>query len=104
MRDKSRETSVEEMKVIFAGVLAGLFLAMTLVGCSKEAPAANAKPYPLDTCLVCGMKLSTMGKPFTFVYQGQQIKVCDASEKADFEKDPAKYLKKLEAVEAGSRK
>ena len=28
--------------------------------------------------------------------QGQEIKVCDASEKADFEKDPAKYLSKLE--------
>ncbi len=95
---------MKKTNVILATVLAGFFLAMTLAGCSKEEPAANAKPYPLDTCLVCGMKLSMEGKPVTFVYQGQQIKVCDASEKADFEKDPAKYMKKLEDAEAASRK
>ena len=34
-----------------------------------------------------------------FVYQGQQIKLCDKSETADFDKDPAKYLKKLAEAE-----
>jgi nitrous oxide reductase accessory protein NosL len=95
---------MNKSNVILATVLAGFLLAMTLAGCSKQAPAANAKPYPLDTCLVCGMKLSMMDKPFTFVYQGQQIKVCDAGEKADFEKDPAKYMKKLADAEAAARK
>jgi len=65
----------------------------------------EAKPYPLKTCLVCGMKLSMMGKPFEFVYQGQKIDLCDASEKADFDKDPKKYLKKLaDAVAQQKRK
>ena len=84
-------------------------------GCSKQEKAptattsvpeaidASAKPYPLDTCLVCGMKLSMMDKPVTFVYQGQQIKVCDVSEKAEFEKDPAKYMKKIEEAEAAPK-
>jgi len=63
-----------------------------------QKPAADAPkpiPYPLNTCLVCGMKLGSMGAPDVFVYQGQEIKVCDKSEQADFEKSPDKYLKKL---------
>jgi len=78
-----------------SGIAAALAVAM-LVGCSKhEEILTGAKPYPLKTCLVCDMKLADMGSPYVFVYQGQEIKVCDKSEKADFEKDPPKYLKKL---------
>jgi nitrous oxide reductase accessory protein NosL len=58
-------------------------------------------PYPLDTCAVCGMKLGEMGeKPYTFVYQGREIKVCDKSEEADFKKEPAKYLKAIDEAAA----
>jgi len=80
-------------------------LATILVACNAKKEEAqttqesqatiNAKPYPLDTCLVCGMKLAEMGEPYTFIYEGQQIKVCDKSEKASFDKDPAQYMKKL---------
>jgi YHS domain-containing protein len=56
---------------------------------------AKAKPYPLDTCIVSGEKLGEMGKPFTFVYQGQEIKLCCKSCKKDFDKEPEKFLKKL---------
>ena len=59
----------------------------------KEA----AKPYPLDTCIVSGEKLNEMGKPFVFIYQGQEIKLCCKDCKKKFDKEPAKYLKKLEA-------
>lgn len=83
--------------------LAGFLLAILLCGCSqKEEPVATGKPYPLDTCLVCGMKLSMMDKPYTFTYEGQQIKVCDAGEKADFDKNPSEYLKKIEQAGTGS--
>ena len=78
--------------------LIGLLFALAFAGCSKEDQSAGAKPYPLDTCLVCGMKFEQMEKPYVFVYQGQQIKVCDESEKAMFEKDPARYMKKLETA------
>jgi hypothetical protein len=62
---------------------------------------AKVIPYPLDTCAVCGMKLGEMGeKPYTFVYQGREIKVCDKSEEADFKKDPAKYLKEVDEAAA----
>ena len=35
-----------------------------------------------------------MGKAVAFVYKGQEIKVCDKSEKADFDKDPGQILEK----------
>jgi hypothetical protein len=44
-----------------------------------------------------------LGKPFVFVYKGQEIKLCDKSEKADFDKEPDKYMKKL-ADEAAKQK
>jgi len=61
-----------------------------------EEKKATVKPYPLDTCIVSGEKLGEMGKPVVFVYQGQEIKLCCKSCKPKFDKEPAKYLKKLE--------
>ncbi|BCU77901.1 hypothetical protein [Luteolibacter sp. LG18] len=67
----------------------------------KEQPATKegkekAKPYPLDTCIVSGEKLKEEGKdPVSFVYKGQEIKLCCNDCREDFDKDPAKYLKKL---------
>ena len=48
------------------------------------------KPYPLDTCIVDGMKLGSMGAPYVFVYQGQEIKLCCPDCKPVFLKDPKK--------------
>jgi len=55
----------------------------------------EVKPYKLETCIVSGEKLGEMGKPFVFVHEGQEIKLCCKSCKKKFDKDPAKYLKKL---------
>lgn len=89
--------------------LIAIALAITLVAggtttLAEDQKAPPPKPYPLDTCLVCGMKLNEMGKPFVFVYKGREIKVCDKSEKADFDKAPKKYLKKLAPAEAKLKK
>ena len=62
----------------------------------ETAKAATAKPYPLDTCIVSDEKLGKMGKPVSFIYQGQEIKLCCKSCRKDFDKEPAKFLKKLE--------
>lgn len=83
-------------------ILTSILLALPMAGCSKAEKAVAAKPYPLDTCLVCGMKLGEMGSPYTFVYQGQELKVCAESEQAEFNQDPDKYLKKL--ADAGTPK
>jgi len=60
----------------------------------KAAP----KPYPLDKCIVTDEKLDSMGKPYVFTHEGQEIKMCCKSCLKDFNKDTAKYLKKLEGA------
>lgn len=59
------------------------------------ADGSKAKPYPLKTCIVTDDKLDE--DAVSKVYGGQEIKVCCKKCFKDFEKDQAKYLKKLEA-------
>lgn len=65
-------------------------------------PDAKAKPYPLDTCLVTDEKLGADPdmKPFSFVHEGQEIKLCCKSCKKKFDKSPETYLKKLKDAPA----
>jgi len=79
-------------KLLGASTLILTFLVSPLVGL-----AADAKPYPLDTCIVSGEKLGEMGKPHSVTYQGQEIKFCCKDCVKDFNKAPEKYLKKLNA-------
>lgn len=58
--------------------------------------SATAKPYPLDKCIVTDEGFNH-GKPYAFVHDGQEIKLCCEDCMADFKKEPAKYLKKLAA-------
>jgi YHS domain-containing protein len=54
----------------------------------------NAVPDLLKICPVSKEKLGgDMGKPFVFVYKGQEVKLCCPGCKKDFDKDPAKYMK-----------
>lgn len=64
-----------------------------------EEAAKKLKPYPLDTCVVTGEKFGGMGEPYVFVYQGREIKLCCKGCLKEFKKDPAKYLKQIEAAE-----
>ncbi|HXC98745.1 MAG TPA: hypothetical protein VN048_05340 [Verrucomicrobiae bacterium] len=82
---------------ILAAALAGALTVRADDGTNKPVP------YPLNTCAVCGMKLGEMGKPYVFVYQGREIKVCDKSEEADFKKDPKKYLKDIDDAVAKAK-
>ncbi len=65
---------------------------------TKPAAPATATPkaYPLKTCIVTENDLDSMGEQASFVYQGQTIKVCCKPCIAKFEKNPPKYLKRLE--------
>jgi YHS domain-containing protein len=74
---------------------------MGMVQEAKEVKAAERtlKPYPLDTCLVSGAKLGSMGEPVTYVYEDQEIKFCCAGCIPAFEKDSEKYMKMLHTVE-----
>ena len=88
-----------------AFIIAGALLvtaALGFVGCSSSGhdpsshshSSATAKPYPLAKCLVTDEGFNH-GKPYTFVHQGQEIKLCCEDCLADFKKEPSKYLSKL---------
>lgn len=55
----------------------------------------GVKAYPLETCIVAGSKLGSMGEPTVLVYEGQEVKFCCESCEPKFKADPAKYLAKL---------
>jgi YHS domain-containing protein len=75
----------------------------TKAGCCDSAPpaATDAKPKPdlLTTCPVSGETLGEMGKPFTFVYKDQEVKLCCKNCKKKFDKDPEKYMAIIRAAD-----
>ena len=90
---------------IGAAVLSGNLATSALAADqAKPGDAKAARPYPLKTCIVSGEKLDgDMGKPYVFVEQGQEIKLCCKSCLKDFKKEPAKYLKKIAEAKKDSK-
>ncbi|WP_193212627.1 hypothetical protein [Luteolibacter marinus] len=84
-------------------------LAFLLASCGKqetttvEAPApepAAATAGSAALCPVSGEELGSMGDPYVYVYEGREIKMCCEHCVPKFEKDPQKYLSKLDAEAA----
>ena len=93
--------------ILLALAVPALALPLTLraADTNSTAPAVPApKPDKLTNCPVSGEKLGEMGKPYVFVYQGQEVKLCCSGCKKDFDKDPAKYLKKIREADAPAKK
>ena len=90
----------------FVRISAIILSSLTLIAAvhAGDDKKTKVKPYTLDTCAVCGMKLADMGKPVTFEYKDREIKVCEKGEEKDFKKDPDKYLKKIDEAEAKAKK
>jgi YHS domain-containing protein len=99
--------------------VAGILLTMTVLSISAAAradgtnivsatnsPSATPPPKPdlLTTCPVSGDKLGDMGKPYVFVYKGQEVKLCCPDCKADFDKNPDKYMKLIRAADTPDKK
>lgn len=90
-----------------AALLSGL-LAGPIVASAADQPKTGdpkaAKPYSLKTCVVSDEKLGgDMGKPFVFVYEGQEFKLCCKDCKKKFDKDPAKYTKKFAEAQKAAK-
>jgi len=51
--------------------------------------------YPLATCVVSGEKLGEMGEAVDYVYRNRLVRFCCKDCIKEFEKDPAKYIGKL---------
>jgi hypothetical protein len=72
-----------------------LLSAAVLASCATTS-VTNVKPYTADTCILSDNKLGSMGPPVTKVYGNQEVKFCCKPCVAKFEKDPQRYLKKLQ--------
>lgn len=80
-----------------------LAVSVSLMAAPLAVPAGEAvdkpKPDKLTICPVSGDKLGEMGKPCVFTYKDREVKLCCKSCRKDFDKDPAKYLKLIEAAD-----
>lgn len=104
------------LKSITVGLLVAAFLAAPLSVLAAEKSAdkkteknaekktekkgAKPKPYVLKVCPVSDEKLGGEMKPHVFEYKGREIKLCCKDCLADFNKEPAKFIKKIETAEA----
>ena len=95
---------MKKLKLFTVLILTATFLAAPLIGRAEDKKESKAKPYTLEKCIVSDEKLGEMGKPFVFTHEGQEIKLCCKSCQKDFNKNPAKYLKKLKDAEAEKAK
>jgi hypothetical protein len=106
---------INNMKTFKLTILAAA-ISTTLVspfnGLAADAKK-DSKEYPLKTCVVSDEKLGgDMGDPYIFTYKdknnpndpGREVRLCCKSCLKDFNKEPAKYLKKLDDAEKKAKK
>jgi len=53
-------------------------------------------PYPMQTCVVSGERLGSMGQPVAMVHEGRQVKLCCANCEPRFTADPDSYLRAID--------
>ena len=96
---------MKKLKIFTAVFLALSTLTAPLAGlAAEENSEKKPKPYVLKTCPVSDEKLDSMGKPVTYVHEGREIKFCCKDCIKGFKKNPAKYVKKIEAAESKMKK
>lgn len=84
--------------------------AASLSAAEQEKLAALRKSYPLEVCVVSGDKLGAMGKPFDHLVpqrvNGKEemrlVRFCCKGCLKEFNKDPEKYFKKIDAAAKAS--
>src|SRR6266853_1151635 len=104
MQHCSEINIMKTLKPLIISALLTAFAAAPLVGQAADKDSKDAKAYPLTTCVVSGEKLGEMGKPYTFTHDGREVQLCCKDCLKDFNKEPAKYIKKIEEAEAKEKK
>ncbi len=94
---------MKALRPLVAAVLVTAFLVPQFTF-AADKKTEKLKPYTLKTCVVSGDKLGEMGDPFVYEYKGREIKFCCKGCLKDFNKDPQKYIKKIEEAEAKAKK
>jgi hypothetical protein len=90
--------------LIVGGLLAAAVVAGSINAFAVDKKDEKKKEYPLKTCVVSDEKLGEMGKPYVMKHKGREVQLCCESCKKDFNKDPDKYLKKLDEAEKKAAK
>ncbi|MCC5829144.1 MAG: hypothetical protein JJU36_06815 [Phycisphaeraceae bacterium] len=78
-------------------------LFLTLNGCTETTETTERTveaDYPLDTCVVSGEKLDSMGGPITVEVEGRQVKLCCDGCIDALNENPERYLSKLDEAKA----
>jgi len=91
------------MPKIFATILTLVACGAPLTAADAAAETAKPKPYPLTTCIVSGDKLGSMGDAVVVVRDGREIKFCCKGCIKDFDKDPAKFITKIDEAEQAAK-
>jgi YHS domain-containing protein len=95
------------MKTLRPFLVAALFVSLcgaALTAAAGDTNTVKLKPYTLKTCIISGDKLGEMGDPYVYTYKGREIKFCCKGCLKDFNKEPDKYVKKIEEAEAKAKK
>lgn len=66
--------------------------------------AAQMPYYPLDTCIVAGGKLGSMGEPDNYVYKNRLVRFCCSGCREGFEEDAAAYMAQLDKAAADEQR
>lgn len=74
----------------------GLFSSVFAADAKPSTAKGKVKEYPLTTCIVTENDLESMGGAVRKVYDGQEVKFCCRPCIKKFEKNPEKYLPRLE--------
>jgi hypothetical protein len=84
------------MKSAAIGVVVAFLVSPAWILAAEAKKADKPKPYPLETCVVTGEKLGSMGKPYVFTHEDREIKLCCKGCLKEFNKNTKKYLQALE--------
>jgi len=71
---------------------------LALAGCQHHGrQASEPKPYVLDTCVVGGEKLGSMGPVSSEIRDGYEVKFCCPKCQVKFDDMPSRYMKEVKA-------
>ncbi len=65
----------------------------------KQSPS-----YPLDSCVVSDKKFDAKNKPVDYIYKNRLVRFCCKDCIAAFEKEPQKYLAKIDKAAKAKKK
>ena len=98
----NRRRPTMKMKMRMLRIPGFVLTLAAVAGLATAAVAADkkfklkTKPYPMDTCVVSGEKLGSMGEDYVLTEAGQEVRLCCKSCLKDFNKDKKAAMAKVE--------